>query len=235
MNIRGSMRRAPAWVCLAVPSIALVLLPAVGRAAGPVALVESVTGTPTGIDLMDYLSAGQFIALRAKEGLVIDYLRSCLREVIVGGTVQVGSEQSAVKGGSVERERTRCDGGRLNLTPEQSAASAGTVFRVPPKSHSLPPGTVIERRLYGASPIVDLNGANQLTVRRLDRDEEPLVIAIAPNQLARGRFYDFAVNGKSLSPGGVYSATTGDRSTVFQIDRTAKPGNAPVVSRLLRL
>lgn len=215
------------------PFVALVILPVAAHAAGPVALVESVTGSPSGVELMDYLSEGQEISLGPSESVVIDYLRSCLRETISSGTITIGAERSAVKGGTLESERVRCDGALLMLSPEQSSASAGAVFRVPPKSHPLPPGTVIQRRLYGASPIVDLGGGNRLVIERLDRKEDRLDFVLPIGRLTRGRFFDFADDSRTLSPGGVYRATAGQNSVVFQIDRSAKPGRTPILGRLL--
>jgi hypothetical protein len=51
---------------------------------------------------MDYLSAGQVIALRTDEGLVIDYLQSCMRETIFNATVTIGADR-----GSSSRPATR--------------------------------------------------------------------------------------------------------------------------------
>jgi hypothetical protein len=215
--------------------VALLWHPMIGRAAEPVALVESISGTQPGVELMDYLAAGQVISLTSDNGLVIDYLRSCIRETIKGGTVTVGTERSAIKGGSVERERVRCDGRQLNLSPEQSQASAGTVTRVEKKAHPLPAGVVIERHIYGASPIFDLGGEHALAIERLDRAEDRLDLQIPADRLVRGRFYDSATDGKSLSPGGTYRATIGQHSVVFQIDRSAKSGITPVVGRLLQI
>jgi hypothetical protein len=214
--------------------VVLLWLPMIARAAEPVALVESVSGTQPGVELMDYLAAGQVIGLTSNNALVIDYLRSCIRETIKGGMVTIGTERSAIKGGNVERERVRCDGGRLNLSPEQSQASAGTVSRMEQNAHPLPKGMAIERRVFGVSPLFDLHGENALLIERLDRAEDPLDLHISADRLVRGRFYDSSTDDKALKPGGIYRATVGQHSVVFQVDRSAKPGNTPVVGRLLR-
>jgi hypothetical protein len=208
--------------------------PTAALATEPVAVVESVSGRPAGIELLDYLSSGQIIPLGKNDKLVIDYLRSCVRETIDGGIVSIGAERSTVKGGTVERERVRCDGGRMQLSPEQSKTSAGAVFRVPPKSHPLPPGTVIERQLYGTSLIIDAGGANRIVIERLDLTEDRIDIGLTPDRLQRGRFLDLAADGRALSAGGVYRLTAGDRSVVFQINRSAKAGKIPIASRLLQ-
>ena len=70
--------------------------------------------------------------------LVIGYLESCLREVINGGTVTIGQEQSKVVGGSIEREIVECDGGNIRLTKEQAGKSGAQVFRKKRASEDMP-------------------------------------------------------------------------------------------------
>ena len=67
----------------------------------PAALVDTISITVPGVQAMDYVRAGTRIDLGADGKLVIDYLASCIREEIVGGTVQVGAQQSAVDKGKV--------------------------------------------------------------------------------------------------------------------------------------
>src|SRR3974390_1027092 len=90
-----------------------IALAVAGRA--PVAVIEDVTGDHPGLHFMDYLDAGQVIRLGAHETLVVGYMKTCWQETITGGTVTVGTEQSEVQGGRVERSRTPCDGGRMLL------------------------------------------------------------------------------------------------------------------------
>jgi len=203
-------------------------------AAEPVALVEDVSGTEAGVEFMDYLAAGREIRLAAKDRLVLDYLRSCWRETITGGIVTIGAEQSTVVGGAVSRDKVECDGGKMRLTADQAAKSGVVVFRAPPKpgaAHNAP----VERRIYGLSPIVELGGGGKLVVERLDKPDAALVLDIAPAQLLRGRFYDFARNGQALAAGGTYRASIAGRSVVFQIDAKAKPGATAPAGRLLTL
>jgi hypothetical protein len=172
-------------------------------AADPVALIEALSGAPQGIVLMDYLTEGQTIRLGAKDALVIDYLQSCIREKITGGTVTIGAEQSVVAGGRVERQKVQCDGVPLKLSRDQAAKSGVVVFRGPPNPKILPSDIVIERRLYGASPLIDLKGETNVLVERLDGPRDTLDIKIPSARLLRGTFYDFAVDGRALSPGGI--------------------------------
>jgi hypothetical protein len=220
---------------LLVGIVALVAPGAPAMAAEPVALVEVVTGAPQGVGLMDYLFADQVIALGPSEGLVIDYLQSCQRETIKGaGTVTIGVEQSAVKGGNVTRERVRCDGERLKLSPAEAEKSGVVVFRAPPKPRIQPGEFVIEHRLYGASPIIALGSERAIHVERLDRAGEPVDVSVPPDRVMRGGFYDFARDGRALVPGGIYRLTVGQRSMVIEVDANARPGKTALIGRLLR-
>lgn len=202
-------------------------------AQAPVAVVEDVTGNPAGVEFMDYVSAGKVIRLAAKDQIVLGYMKSCWRETITGGTVTVGLEQSEVAGGNVRREKVGCDGGKMQLSAQQASKSGAMVFRAPPKP--VPgAGPQPELTLYGLSPVIDLKGGGKLIIERLDQPGEKHEVTIGGQQLLRGSFYDFAKADKSLVAGGVYRASAGSRQIVFKVDPYARPGQAPVVSRLLR-
>ena len=96
--------------------------------ASEVALVESITGTPPSVQLMDYVRTGQVIRLGPQETIVLSYQASCVREKITGGTVTVGIERSQVQSGEVTRTGGRCDPGRIVLTGAESHI-AGRTFR----------------------------------------------------------------------------------------------------------
>src|ERR1700732_3345821 len=106
---------------LAVALAFFAVLPAMPAAAEEVALVEDIAAPSAGVQFMDYLSTGQVIRLRAGETIVIDYLRSCLRETIAGGSITIGAEESLVAGGQIRREKVECDGGKMLLTAEQAS------------------------------------------------------------------------------------------------------------------
>jgi hypothetical protein len=223
------------WISSVVAATAVLSGLGIGPAAAvePVALVEDVSGTSAGVESMDYLAAGREIRLGARDRLVVDYLRSCWRETISGGTVTIGTEQSAIKGGTISRDKIECDGGRMRLTVDQAAKSGVVVFRAPPKPGS-GHNAAIERTIYGLSPIFELGGAGRLVVERLDKPDAALALDIAPAQLLRGSFYDLAKDGRALTAGGVYRASVAGRSVVFQVDAKAKPGATPPAGRLLK-
>jgi hypothetical protein len=93
-----------------------------------VALVESVSSDSAGVEIMDYVRAGQVIRLGSHESLVLSYMTSCLRETITGGMVTVGSDRSEVLSGEVTRTRVPCEAQRVVLTSGLNQAG-GRAFR----------------------------------------------------------------------------------------------------------
>jgi hypothetical protein len=220
-----------------IAGLALAGLPAAAPAEaadGPVALVEDVIGTPQGVEFMDYLGPGRVLRFKAGEGAVISYLASCVREKIVGGVATVGTAQSEVAGGTVTRDKVPCDAGRLKLSTEQAAKSGVVVFRAPPRPAGGAHEPHIDLTLYGLSPLVDLKGGGALTIERLDQPGERIVLDLPAKRLVHGALYDLSKSGQVLVAGGVYRASARDRTITFKVDPYAKPGQAPLVGRLLR-
>ena len=193
-----------------------------------VALVEDVSGQPAGAQLMDYLEPGQVIRLGPKDKVVLSYLRSCVRETITGGVVTVGTEHSEIKSGKLERTKMRCDGARM-LRAAEAGPAAGTVFRGKPSRAVKPQFT-----LFGSSPLIEVHSPGQVVIERIDQFGQHYVIDIGREQLAHAPFYDFADNGRDLSPGGTYRAGFAGQELVFKVDDDAKPGKTAVVTRLVR-
>jgi hypothetical protein len=73
-------------VTLALAGAVAVALPAAADPTG-IALIESLTGNPSGVEVMDYVRAGQVIRLAPHQTIVLSYMASCVRETITGGTV----------------------------------------------------------------------------------------------------------------------------------------------------
>jgi hypothetical protein len=222
------MRLTGLALVLAVPFVANV---AIAAADEPVAVVEEVRGQP-GVEFMDYLSAGHVVRLVPGEALVLGYATSCWRETIVGGIVIVGSEQSEVRGGKVDRVKVACDAGKIRLLRQQSAMRpAGTSFRDErPNGHAFAPEEP-RLTLFGSSPLVEIRAGHTLLIERIDKPGERHEIKSA--QLVRGSFYDFAAENRTLQPGGIYRARAERRQVVFRIDPSAQPGRTPIVGRLL--
>ena len=113
---------------------AMMALASAAAAAEPVqvAVVESISTNSSGVELMDYVRAGQIIRLGPRATIVLTYMSSCLRETITGGTVTVGTDRSEVQSGEVTRLRGQCDAGKTLLTSGQSPIG-GRAFRGPPR------------------------------------------------------------------------------------------------------
>jgi hypothetical protein len=206
-----------------------------GFAQAPVAVVEDVTGKSAGVEFMDYVPAGKVIRLGPSDALVLNYMKSCWREEITGGTITTGPEQSDVKDGRVRRTKVECDGGKMQLTAQQASKSGAMVFRSGPKATPAA-GTLPSPQLtlYGLSPVVDIKGGGRLLIERLDQPADKIDVTIAGHQLFRGALFDFAKDNKELAAGGLYKASVGANQLVFKVDPYARPGEAPLLSRLLR-
>ena len=124
----GKMGRA-GLATLALAGAVAVASPAAADPTG-IALVESLTGNPSGVEVMDYVRAGQVIRLGPHQTIVLSYMASCVRETITGGTVTVGTQRSEVQAGHVRRIEGHCYSGRMELTGEE-AHVGGRVFRGP--------------------------------------------------------------------------------------------------------
>ncbi len=224
------MRSTP---IMAIAAIAMTRA-AVALAQAPAALVEDVAGRVTDVEVMDYVETGKTIRLGTDGSIVLGYLNSCWRESIRGGTVRVGTEQSEVTNGTVERAQVNCNGGRMRLTAEQASKSGVMMFRVPPLLLEQPTGPQPQYWLYGLSPVIEVKESGTLLVERIDQPGERHEVAIGKEQGRRSRFYDFAKENRTLAAGGTYRASIGAQEIVFKVDHFAKPGRAPIVSRLLR-
>lgn len=206
----------------------------VGSAAAqtPVAVVEDVQGKVSGAEFMDYVVPGKVIKLGAGGTVVLSYMKSCVRETITGiGTVIVGPEESMVHLAEVKAGKVPCDSSHSQAIDRAIGESAATVVRsVREGSPTAPQFT-----LYGLSPVVETTGRGKLVIERLDVKGERYDVDLTAASLMRGKFYDFAKTSTALKPGGTYAMSLGARKTVFLVDQSAEPGQAPIIGRLVRL
>src|SRR6516225_10994932 len=121
------------WLRIAALAVASVIAAvSVATAAEPneSALVESVSGRSPDVQPMDYVRVGQIIRLGPYGTIVLSYKTSCVREMITGGIVTIGTEQSYVRSGEVRRLVSQCDTGRVVLTDADGPVrAAGRSFR----------------------------------------------------------------------------------------------------------
>jgi hypothetical protein len=216
---------------ISLPAAVGVLFGAVhpAHAGTPVAVVEDASASITSAQLFDFVEAGAVIVLADDDRLVLGYLSGCRREEITGGTVTIGVEASTVVGGKLSVETVECDGGGLVLTVAQKGKSGVQVVRADEAS-----GAAGEKRpvltIYGTSPLIQAAGATgNVSVRRLDRGGSAINLTLH-NGIA-----DLATADQKLAPGGIYQAEVGARSIVFRVDRYARPGPEPLLSRLVKL
>ena len=222
------LRFATVATVFIVTTISVAYKPAI--AAGPVAVVEDVSAPGVALQLLDFLDEGQTIDLGAAGVLVVGYLASCVHEVITGGRVTIGSEQSNVAGGSIERELVECDGGNIRLTQKQAGKSGAQVFRNKGASENMP---VPELRVFSLSPLLNVarlgsRAGDELIIERLDRSDDPVSVRFDAPQI------DLAKAGIGLKRGGLYRASAGAESIVFRIDRFAVDEPTPLLSRLIQ-
>jgi hypothetical protein len=210
-------------------------LAASAAAEQPVAVVEEVHGKVTGAEFMDYVTPKTVIKLGAAGSVVLSYMTSCRRETISGiGTVIVGTDESMVQFSDVKSERMDCDSSRSHETTRETSEVAATVLRSLGSPGSNAPTIKPQLTLYGASPLVEARGRGTLLIERVDSTGERQQIDLNGNQL-KGKFFDFAGANRALTPGGTYLATFGTSKVVFRIDSSAKPGQTPIIGRLLRM
>lgn len=202
----------------------------------PSALVESISIRVPGVEAMDYLTPGQVVELGSAAVLVVDYLASCVRETITGGTATIGTTQSTVDKGKVTRRRVECDGAELQLTAAQSDQGGVAVYRsalggTGPDGLPQADLTIRSRVPFIATK---LNGT--IRIERLDQKEPVLEFPITGTGTGTGRVgVDLGRSQVQLAAGGLYRASLGQRSLVFRIAPDATAADNTLVARLVPL
>jgi len=218
------------WSAAAVVVAILAAHGTSAQSAPPAALVEDVSAGVIGVEAFDYVPVGKQIQLGSTGKLVLGYLASCTEESIIGGAVTVGSDQSTVAGGAVQRKTVACAGKPMQLTAEQSGKSGGLVFRKPPSTNTATaPAPAIDRpRLVSsAGPVISLPKPGRLTIARVDQKAAPVALDLPAKPV------DLAKRGVRLAAGGTYRASYGTDVIVFEIE--AKPtGETSPLARLIR-
>lgn len=209
----------------------LVVLPAAAQRKAPpaAAIVEDLDARVKGAELLAYVETGHRIDASGGT-VVLNYLASCVRETITGGTLVVGERESTVTGGQVKRDTlAACDSGKLVLRESEGGKSGAMVFRKGGNQQgraTLPKPEIV---IYGSSPIITpVEATDIVLIERLDVQG-----SIMSLHTSKGKV-DLAAEGKQLEPGGLYKARAGAAEMVFLVDSAAKPGNAPPAARLLR-
>ena len=187
-----------------------------------VAILEEIAGASGKHEAFDELKAGERLDLGTGGRAIIGYLGSCTRETIEGGAVMIGTNQSEIEGGKVQRETIPCEATQLVLTDQEAGQSATVVFRGPPWEKW------VRQVIPSPTPVV-LAAGKTLTIKRLDEDEKAQTVSLTSGHA------DLATENITLTPGGYYELTAGKKQMVIQIDPAAQSGPMPVASRLVRL
>ncbi len=229
--VRATVRALAASVLLA-----LAAGQAFAAAAAPAALVEDVSDGVAGVQPMDYLSAGQTVALASGQTLTLSYLDSCVNETITGegagSGVTIGTRESTVTGGKVARHTLPCDGGKLLLAASETGKAGVTVFRNAPIAL---PGAKPkpDLTLYKTRPLLVLAAPGPVTFERLDEAGAAPVTVNIP-----GTLLDTAKGGSplasGLAAGGLYKVVAGSKSYIVKVDPQAKDEAGPALGRLIR-
>lgn len=192
--------------------------------AEPSAIVEEYKGRSGEIKFMQILFAGQTLKLNEGDVLVLGYLRSCLRETIVGGSVKIGEEQSEITDGNRKTEDVDCDGGSMIGPISSRKEVAAAVFRKGNFQKSLPKP---DWTLFGVSPIFKTTQhASSIKIERLDKQEKTIEIT------SEGLFVDMAKEGVSLVPSALYRIAIDDHKFHLKISPLAKV-EVPILSRIV--
>lgn len=176
-----------------------------------VAVVEAIDGAPqAGVQFMDYVFAGQTIALGQRGKLTLSHLSGCLTEEIAGGSVIVDAAGSNVSGG---RLQARAAPGCRPPTPivASTATEAGaTVNRVTPFAG----GGWEERVIKRAQPVFKWEPLGRsVTVRVLHLDKAP--VEIVWQTVSSGTHAEYA-GGASFATGMPYRVELWDGQTLLR-------------------
>ncbi len=203
---------------------AVLLLSAGARADELSAIVEDAAPSVRSVGLFDYLSPGTELNLTDEDWLVLSYLHSCKQEQISGGTITIGENESTASGSTVKRRSVECDGGSLQLSAEQSDRASVAVM------HESGGEGKVALTVRSLSPVFRISGtAGTLILESLDWPQGVQNLKFKANKV------DLAQRGVKLLKGGLYRATTAERETVFRVDKFARPGAGPLLSRLIPL
>ena len=120
-----------ARIVAAVAVASVIAAISVATAAEPEgALVESISSNSLDVQPMDFVRVGQIIRLGPYGTIVLSYKASCVREMITGGIVTIGTEHSYVRSGEIRTLGNECDTGRMVLTHADSHISnVGRAYR----------------------------------------------------------------------------------------------------------
>jgi hypothetical protein len=238
---------------LALLAVSSLLIASDPVRAEPTAIVEDARPEVPEAEFLALLEPGQVIELPPGGTLVLGYLRSCTRETITGGTVEIGHSESSVTGGSVDRDAASCPGGSRVAAPAQGRVMAGVSVRSVAGNNTAEPSprsdtddgdeAVLVRSL---GPIVLLpTEGGQLEIRRMPSDgttgRDPAVARVIASLhppvatlAAETQLVDLGREKVLLEPGEAYLLVSGDRTLRIDVAPEADAILGPPLGRLVR-
>ncbi|WP_416896455.1 MAG: hypothetical protein ACMVY4_13035 [Minwuia sp.] len=182
------------------------------------ALVQSADPA-TGLQPFQFLQQGERIDLAGGLSVVLGYPASCVEENITGGTVTVGSAESRIDSGKVERLKLECVT-RVQLSNGERQESGASAWRDPNSMQPVLLDNLTPLLRFSALP-------DRLIIERTDRPSDPVTLE------SPGTAIDFAERGIVLEAGGIYVMRAGDRTRTVEIDFDARTVGGPVLTRLI--
>jgi hypothetical protein len=183
-----------------------------------VAVVEAIDGAPqAGVQFMDYVFAGQTVALGQRGRLTLSHLSGCLAEEITGGTVVVGLNGSSVSGGRMQAQTAPNCRPPTAVVASTATEAGATVNRVSPFTGLGWEERVIKR----AQPVFKWDPIGRpVTVRVLHMDKAP--VEIVWQEVSNGAHAEYR-GGAPLAIGMPYRVEVWDgqmllRSATFSVD-----------------
>ncbi len=202
------------------------------KAAGPVALVEDVSGV-TGVEIMDSLNEGQAIPLGANGKLVISHTDGCLIETAIGGTVTIHQANSTSVGGKVQAVREPNCATPHAIATADAREAGGTVSRITPFQGNAWTDVVVK----GPRPFFAWPSIGEATITVSSVDASPAMV-LWTGKSKSGRL-DYPASAPALRPGvhhlvEVTLPGTPALGALFSVDPDLNTLNS-VASRLVRV
>jgi uncharacterized protein YhdP len=216
----GHLRRIGAIIAL-LPAT-LLQIEAAQAQSNASALVEEIDDGVPHVIAFDTLKPGQSVDLRPSHHAVISYLDSCIRETISGGLIKIGTSQSDVQDGNVQRDKVECSLKQLSLTEATQDQSATTVFR--PLFDNL-----VKQTLPDVSPFILGQGLAKVELKQMGKEEAPIILTLQQGKI------DLRSAGIKLRPGSIYKISNGTRETYIKIAPEATAGQAQLLARVVTL
>jgi hypothetical protein len=197
---------------------------------GAVAMVQSITGAEgTGIEALDHIHTGDVINLGNDGELVLEYLDSCRRETVRGGTVTITPDGAQVDGGRLSRQNTQCQ--QLALAISEDASEAGAqAERVTP--NELTGNFWREQVITTTTPTFSWDDKASMVLRIIDLDQ-PALADIWRATVSGGKIA-YPADAPALLVGWPYLAVVqgpgGSASQLFSIDPGLEVGEVLTAS-----